>query len=123
MKIDFWCITHITQCTMWLSPLKSCIKEIKQNAFLCSHFLEISLFQTKYLENILYSVSLLIYIWGLVEHSQQHKQNLQWTKLQFKQSVGRMGIRFWDELNTANCKRRIYNRPSFNSSSLQEGCE
>ena len=43
---------------MGLSPLKSCIKEIEQNAFLCSHFLEISLFQTKYLENILYSVSL-----------------------------------------------------------------
>ena len=51
------------QCTMGLSPLKTCIKEIEQNAFLCSHFLEISLFQTKYLEIVLCPVSLLIYIW------------------------------------------------------------
>ena len=34
----------------YLSPLKSSIKEIKQNDFLCSHFLEILLFQTNYLE-------------------------------------------------------------------------
>ena len=38
---------HRQQCTMWLSPLKSCIKEIWQNYFLCSHFLDISLFQTE----------------------------------------------------------------------------
>ena len=37
--------------TMWLSPLKSCIRKIWQNDFLCSHFLEISLFQTLSLSN------------------------------------------------------------------------
>ena len=30
---------------------------------------------------------------------------------------------FGDQLNTANCRRRIYNGPSFNSSRLQEGSE
>jgi hypothetical protein len=75
---------------MGLSPLKSCIKEIEQNAFLCSHFLEISLFQTKYLENILYSVSLLIYIWGLVEHGHMQKNDFQKNQLQFQQAAGRM---------------------------------
>ena len=68
---------HSKHCTMGLSPLKSCIKEIEQSAFFCSHFLEISLFQTKYLENILYSVSLLIYIWGLVEHGHMQKNDFQ----------------------------------------------
>ena len=52
------------QCTMGLSPLKSCIKEIKQNAFFRSHFLEISLFQTNYLAVNIYSVSLSRYICG-----------------------------------------------------------
>ena len=32
----------------WLSPLKSCMKEIKQNLILHSQFLELILFQTKY---------------------------------------------------------------------------
>ena len=65
------------QCTMWLSPLKSCIKEIYQNAFLCSHFLDISLFQTEYLEIILFPVSLLIYIWVRVEYGQLQMEDLQ----------------------------------------------
>ena len=93
----------VYQCTMGLSPLKSCIKEIEQNAFLCSHFLEISLFQTKYLENILYSVSLLIYIWGLVEHGHMQKNNFQKNQLQFQPAAGRMWKRLWDELNVI-CK-------------------
>ena len=32
-------------------------------------------------------------------------------------------IIFGYELNTVLCRRRIYNRPSFNSSRLREGCE
>ena len=91
---------------MGLSPLKSCIKEIEQNAFLCSHFLEISLFQTKYLENILYSVSLLIYIWGLVEHGHMQKNDFQKNQLQFQQAAGRMWKRLWDELNVI-CKKKL----------------
>ena len=39
------------------SPLKSCIKEIKQNLILHSHFLELPLFQITYLEIILCPVS------------------------------------------------------------------
>ena len=93
---------------MGLSPLKSCIKEIEQNAFLCSHFLEISLFQTKYLENILYSVSLLIYIWGLVEHGHMQKNDFQKNQLQFQQAAGRMWKRLWDELNVI-CKNKAPN--------------
>ena len=47
---------------MGLSPLKRCIREILQNDFHCSHFFEISLFQTKYLAVVICSVSLSIYI-------------------------------------------------------------
>ena len=61
-------------CTMWLSFSKSSSRE---NLFLCSHFIEIWLFQTEYLEIVLRSVSLLVYIWGLVEHGHILKNNLQ----------------------------------------------
>ena len=59
---------QLYHCTMRLSPLKSCIKEIKQNRILHSHFLELTLFQTKYFEIILFPVSLLIYIWVQIEY-------------------------------------------------------
>ena len=56
-------------CTMWLSFSKSSNRE---NLFLCSHFIEIGLFQTESLEIVLCSVSLLIYILGLVEQFNEH---------------------------------------------------
>ena len=89
-----------SQCTMWLSPLKSCIKEIKQNLILHSHFLEFTLFQTKYLEIILCPVSLFIYIWERVEHGQLKMEDIQWNQLQLKQAAGKIWIKFRDELNT-----------------------
>ena len=42
-----------------------------------THFLPLQLFQTNYLEISLCPVSLLIYIRGLVEHSQLQKKDLQ----------------------------------------------
>ena len=68
----FGIIIICIQCTMWLSFSKSGSRE---NLFLCSHFIEIWLFQTEYLEIVIRSVSLLVYIWGLVEHSHILKNN------------------------------------------------
>ena len=93
------------QCTMWLSFSKSSSRE---NLFLCSHFIEIWLFQTEYLEIVLCSVSLLIYIWGLVEHGHMQKNNFQKNQLQFQQAAGRMWKRLWDELNVI-CKNKAPN--------------
>ena len=76
---------------MWLSPLKCCIKEIKQNLIIHSHFLELALFQTKYLEIILCPVSLfIIYIWERVEHGQLKMEDIQWNQLQLKQAAAKM---------------------------------
>ena len=71
---DEWWWWWWIQCTMWLSFSKSSGRE---NLFLCSHFIEIGLFQTEYLEIVLCSVSLLIYIWGLVEHGHIQNYDLQ----------------------------------------------
>ena len=48
---------------VFFSSLNWSCPEINQNLILHSHFLELTLFQTKYLELILCPVSLLIYIW------------------------------------------------------------
>ena len=65
------------QCTMGYALLKSGNMGIYQNDSLRPHFYESKLFQTKYLEILLCSVSLLLYTWGLVEHSQLQKEDLQ----------------------------------------------
>ena len=54
------------------------------------HFLQFTLFQTKYLEIILCAVSLFIYIWERVEHGQLKIEDIQWNQLQLKQAAGKM---------------------------------
>ena len=67
----------------------------KWNVSLRPHFYQSKLFQKKYLKIVLCPVSLLIYSWGLVEHSQLQKKNLRYNKFQFKQAAGRIWIKFW----------------------------
>ena len=50
------------------------------------------------MEIVLCPLSLLIYIWGLVEHTQLQKKDLQQTQFQFKQSAEKMWFKM-DELN------------------------
>ena len=61
---SFYINDQLEQCTMCLSPLKSCIKEFRLNAPLCAHFPSVQFFQTKYLAFNIWSVSLSSYIWG-----------------------------------------------------------
>ena len=64
-------------CTMQLSFSKNGNRRFKSDFHHGSHFLPVWLFPTNYLEIGLCPVSLLIYIWGLVEHSQLPKKDLQ----------------------------------------------
>ena len=65
------------QCTMQLSYCKNGNRRFKPDFHHSTHFLPVWLFQTNYLEIGLCPVSLLKYIWGLVEHSQLPKKDLQ----------------------------------------------
>ena len=65
------------QCTMQLYFSKNGNRRFKADFHHSSHFLLVWLFETNYLEIGLCPVSLLIYIWGLVEHSQLPKKDLQ----------------------------------------------
>ena len=66
---------------MWLSVSKSSSTEISSFAPISDKIFE---------DSSLPSFTLYIYIWGLVEHGQMQKTDLQKNQLQFKKTAGRM---------------------------------